>query len=566
MTQSFELRYILNFGNAKKDLTELITAEDRLGKAAVGASFGVSQLESSTKRLQATVFAARSLLQEKVGSLKGMQEAASKSAGAMAALSVAAGQGDSQMAKLVQSGAAVASAFAVNPLVGIATTAAFAWSSYSKTVEEAERANNVWRESSVALSAALRIQAEQRVRPAADALERYSAELRNFGKTSREVALDEAKLDVAIEQGRLFRAERQRDRLLGMALEAVDQAKAVRDQFGAGSDEFEDARDRARVADTVYKTANEQVRNLSKSSEDARQRAGALATTLSGLATKEAGATAAKTWGDAWRRAIDGVARASADAEMMWRDSAPTDAISGMMRTNKGDLRGGLGEAARAAAAAAADAALEADITAGAARADAARSFERTRTSILEEALAERTALETAQAKTQGDLYASMAAQAASSIGAGIVAGIQGQEDALAATLGALSQQAGGYIMLEGGKVLATGIAGALLGNPAAPGQIAGGAAIVAAGVAVQQGGPAAINALLGAGRGGGGGGAAAREVGARRSAPPTSSSSPQPTVINITYGGPTGPVAEKVAKTTASALATHNKRGGRNR
>jgi hypothetical protein len=66
--------------------------------------------------------------------------------------------------------------------------------------------------------------------------------------------------------------------------------------------------------------------------------------------------------------------------------------------------------------------------------------------------------------------------------------------------------------MLEGGKIVASGVAELIATAGASPhgwAMTAGGAGLVAAGAAIQTGGPAAVGALLGMGGGGGGGGAA---------------------------------------------------------
>jgi hypothetical protein len=118
-------------------------------------------------------------------------------------------------------------------------------------------------------------------------------------------------------------------------------------------------------------------------------------------------------------------------------------------------------------------------------------------------------------------------------------------------------------ITLEGGKVLAAGIGGALLGNPAAPGQIAGGLGLVAAGSAIQSGGPAAVQALLGAASGASPSSAtsAARD----RGASPRSSSNTGgggPLVLNIAYGV-AGPLPEDTAREVARAMRAGNRRRG---
>jgi hypothetical protein len=118
------------------------------------------------------------------------------------------------------------------------------------------------------------------------------------------------------------------------------------------------------------------------------------------------------------------------------------------------------------------------------------------------------------QAAAEGEFYAGIAMSVATTSAKLAVAGAQGQKQALVAVLAEAADAAGGFIMLEGGKVFAAGVGGALLGNPAAPGQIAGGLALIGLGAAVQQGGPAVISSLAGSTAASAGGGRAARDPG----------------------------------------------------
>jgi hypothetical protein len=90
-----------------------------------------------------------------------------------------------------------------------------------------------------------------------------------------------------------------------------------------------------------------------------------------------------------------------------------------------------------------------------------------------------------AQSERMTDLLTAHGANAAAAVGTFAAQAAMGQEAALENLVSAASSQAGGFIMLEGGKVMATGIAGMLSApNPLSAAQIAGGAALVAAGAA----------------------------------------------------------------------------------
>lgn len=112
-------------------------------------------------------------------------------------------------------------------------------------------------------------------------------------------------------------------------------------------------------------------------------------------------------------------------------------------------------------------------------------------------------------AKERADTYTAIAGSMAAATGRLVAQGLAGQEDALEQFVAAASEAAGGFIMLEGGKVLAKGIAELIATGGTSPlgwAEVAGGGALVAAGAAIQSGGPAAVVALMGGGRGGGGG------------------------------------------------------------
>lgn len=202
---------------------------------------------------------------------------------------------------------------------------------------------------------------------------------------------------------------------------------------------------------------------------------------------------------------------------------------------------------------------------------EAAKS-ERERTKIFEREAKERARIREEEAahaarvrEQEVQALQQMGSQAAAALGTFAAEAAMGQEDALQNLLSAASQQAGGMIMLKGGEVMATGIAGMLAApNPASAAQIAGGAAIVAAGAAVQTGGPAAISALMGAAGKGSGSTSptgATRDPGAspRRMG---GGDSGGPMIINVAYGAG-GPLPEDLAREIARAVDSGDRRRG---
>lgn len=192
-----------------------------------------------------------------------------------------------------------------------------------------------------------------------------------------------------------------------------------------------------------------------------------------------------------------------------------------------------------------------------------AERAEEKRTEVAAREAEKRMAIAEAERKAQIDSLTSFATGAAAAAGRFAAEAAMGQEEAFANLLNAAAQAAGGQIVLEGGKVLSTGIAGALVGNPAAAGQIAGGLGLVAAGTAVQVGGPAAVQSLLG--MAGGGAGASASSASRDRGASPRSSRGGDgggPLVINVSYGVG-GPLPEDTAREISRVMRTGDRRRG---
>jgi hypothetical protein len=167
------------------------------------------------------------------------------------------------------------------------------------------------------------------------------------------------------------------------------------------------------------------------------------------------------------------------------------------------------------------------------------------------------------EAEAQGRAVAGITMRTAGIIAEGAVAVAEGRQDALAAVMASLAQEAGGFITLKGGEVLAAGVAGSALGNPAGVGQIAIGAGLIAAGAAVTAGGPAAVNAIMGAGGKSGGSTAGTRERGVSPRRDNGGGAGGGPLVLNLTYGV-AGPLPEDTARLVARELAVGRRRGGR--
>jgi hypothetical protein len=260
---------------------------------------------------------------------------------------------------------------------------------------------------------------------------------------------------------------------------------------------------------------------------------------------KEAATTRGEKAGRAY---IEGVITAMADPR--------SEAMAGMFSQAglRGTVAGNIAEAE-----------MEAEITAAAERKslqlrslETDQMIQRLRTEVAEEESKKREAI----AKHEGETLSRAISTTATTVVDGLVGIAAGQEGAVEAMITSLSRQAGGFITLEGGKALSAGIAGASLGNPMAPGQIATGIGLIAAGAAVAAGGPAAVSALMGKGQTGSTSPSGAmRDPGA---SPRTSGGGTGgPLVLNVTYGV-AGPLPEDTARAIHRELRSGDRRSGR--
>ena len=161
------------------------------------------------------------------------------------------------------------------------------------------------------------------------------------------------------------------------------------------------------------------------------------------------------------------------------------------------------------------------------------------------------------------DYLTQMGTTAAAAIGIFAAQSAAGQEEAFQTLLGTASMQAGGIIMLEGGKVMAAGISGMLTApNPISAAQIVGGGALVAAGAAVQTGGPAVISSLMSIATGGGGKQAAAKDRGASPRSGSGGGGGSGGLVVNVSYGAG-GPLPEDIAREIDKVVKSNDRRRG---
>lgn len=191
---------------------------------------------------------------------------------------------------------------------------------------------------------------------------------------------------------------------------------------------------------------------------------------------------------------------------------------------------------------------------------------EKEKTKIAKQEAAARAKVAETEAKEQAQMYAGIATAVATTTADLIAAGVTGQAAAFEAVLASASQAAGGFVMLEGAKIFAGGVAELITTAGASPhgwAMTAGGAALIGAGAAIQTGGPAAISALMGTHTGGGAsGGAASTDRGApieRRSRGSGGGSTGGGGVTIVNQWGVAGPTADDQARSLRRAIDRMN-------
>ncbi len=428
--------------------------------------------------------------------------------------------------------------------VGIAAVAVSqlydAYKAYDAIQQETTRNLGAWRGGLDDVDKLLREGVNKRTADLTQLLKDAQTELRNFGKTSKEIREEEARAAVAA-------TERQLETLTRNLPELQEKARGQRTAlFYTNKEEFERVTALEEVASRAVQRQTEYTKQL------AEQRA-----TLDQIVKTNAETKAKEDAAEAAKRA-DGETFKFGERDSRYSSQALQERIKRAIGAQQAEE-----EARRRET----EAAMSEIVNDEQKFADQEKKIfedaEKAKTAIAKREAEERAKIAEAEHKAQVEGLTAFATSAATALGtfAGQLA--TGQEAALENLLSAAAVHAGGMVTLEGGKVLAAGIGGALLGNPAAPGQIAGGLGLVAAGSAIQAGGPAAVQALLGAASGASPSSAtsAARD----RGASPRASSNTGgggPLVLNIAYGV-AGPLPEDTAREVARAMRTGARRRG---
>lgn len=536
VVEDIELRVTVDGRQAQKALDETRAAAEKMGGGAAKAAGGLEGLQKGAQALQ--------------GKLAPTAAAISGVAGAL-------GQAGGEAGKVVAGIGQLTAAFGAGGPFGVALVAA------SLGIDAL---NKHWADLTKAQDAALQSMYgttqgfvksldESRARLAA-----ARAEFTTAARGGRELTAEERKQQLRDEAaGRIAAAEA----TLKQASAELNLRKATELAADLGVTEG-----RARVMLTQRREAD--IRIATRALEVERE---ALQTRINALSVEET-LRRKKEEADAKE-----AARKAAASAGPGRAAVPTGDVQGMLAKEYGDRLRMLQdfaadqqkqqEEADRAAASAAEEAVRAEIAErekwDAYELGLVQAKEDAKAKIEKDAADKRKALREEEIRDAQATYGALVTNAAQALGTFVAESAAGQEAALANLLKAASQQAGGFVMLQGGQLIAEGIRNtfSVVTAPLGAAQIAGGAGLVAAGAAIQTGGPLAVSALMGQ-RGGGAPspGSAAADPGARARAPRTMPGEGGGTQLTIVYGGLSGPSADDGARALRKGEQRARKRG----
>ena len=531
VTEDIELRITVDGRQAQKALDETRAAAEKMGG---GAARAVGSLEGLQKGAQA------------------LQQRLAPTAAAISSVSSALGQTGGEAGKVVAGIGQMAAAFgAGGPWAVAVMGGTMLLDEYLRTQKETTANLAVGSDAFRSYGQALRDGTLAATNDLVAKLREARREVIEFGKTQGELDVLQAKGLVRDTEARLANLDKSIERRQALTDQIDEQARrlgitgAERDELNRQAAENYDllGKERARRAElsVQLKTQSDAARGLIKAESE-----------LAALQRKDAGGGGGATrTGD-----VQGLlAKEFADRLRMMQDFAA-------------EQQKQQAEADSAAAAAAEDA-VRAEI-ADRDKWDAyelglVQAKEDARAKIEKDAAERRKALRADEIRDAQATYGALVTNAAQALGTFVAESAAGQEAALASLLKAASQQAGGFVMLQGGQLIAEGIRNtfSIVTAPLGAAQIAGGAGLVAAGAAIQAGGPLAVSSLLG--QSGGGAptaGAATADPGARARGPRTMPSEGGGTQLTIVYGGLSGPTADDGARALKKGEQRARRRG----
>jgi hypothetical protein len=434
---------------------------------------------------------------------------------------------------------------------------------FKKEIDDADRASNAWKETLASLATQLDNRLAKSLEESKRRIEEARTELRNFGLDAQGIRENDQRLSVAGLEGNIASIDRDIAKRT-QAIEDLKRQQKALFQFSTPSfSQLEASRESIAQQVEILDKVKAKREAITEALKDQKAALETLSAVGDALAKKELARDAPKEQRRAEREE---------DAEQrrfLRQQQAQIDMENATLaEQERADERRLALQQQRDAKAEAQERAHQRELER--LRKEEEREhkrIEKEKTRVAEEAARERARVAKHEAGQIVGLYADVS-------GALVQAGVaiaQGQDDAVANLVAALSREAGGFVTLKGAELAAQGIAAAAGGNPAGVGQAAIGLGLVTAGQAITYGGPAVAASIFGGGGGSGGASSGARTTSGastpRSSSSSSSSSSSEPgvTEINVYFGGPpVGRARENVAIDLNDAERRNNRRGRR--
>lgn len=536
VVEDIELRVTVNGTQAQKALDDTRAAAEKMGG---GASRAIGSLEGLQKGAQA------------------LQQRLAPTAAAISGVASALGQTGGEAGKVVAGLGQMAAAFgAGGPWAVAIVGGTMLLDEYLKVQKETSANLAVGEEAIKNYGKTMR---DQTIASTADLIRKLREarkEIVEFGKTQQQLDVIQAKAVVRDTESRLANLDKSIERRQAMTFELIEEGRRL-GITGAERDEIN-----RRHADNNALLEKERARRheLSVALKTQSDAARGLIQAQGELETLQRKAAAPRGGGGGGRAAAAAQPETFADPFL--------GTLSAIKAERQKAQREAQAEAERAAEEAVRAAMADEELFREQEnrKTEALAKAEQDRLKLVEEAAEKRRQQLDEEVRAAQSTYGSMVSNAAQAVGTYVAEAAAGQEDALANLLKAASQQAGGFVMLQGGQLIAEGIRNtfSVAAAPLGVAQIAGGAGLVAAGAAIQTGGPLAVQALLGQSGGGGASrsGAGGGDPGARARAPRMTAGEGGGQQLTIIYGGLSGPTADDGARALKKAERRANRRG----
>lgn len=521
-------------------------------KIVVDAKQAIADVNSFNNKLSSIA----DIANKPIGSLKELQDGAKNlqqrlgpTAAAISGVASALGQTGGEAAKVVAGVGQMAAAFgAGGPWAVALVGGTMLLDEYMQAQTEITNNSKLWRAALDNIDAAMRDGVNKRTADITQMLKDAQTELRNFGKTSREIREEEARLAIAATERQLQTLEKNLPEL---------QRKGAQSNRTALFYTDDEERERVSALEEVAARATQRQAEYTKQLSEQKK---ALQETIrinAELAEKE---KASRPSGGGGKKE---------EEDPRYSSKALQDRIKRLMAAQ---------EEARKQAEAEADAAFEADIERMAAAGKANADYERLKTSIAEEEQAKRDELrkqeieaERAAVEQRNAFLASMASGMVGTMASAtqqlIDDIITGQEHAKERFAAFIMQQAGQSLISNGVQLIAEGTKNLLIGNPLGAGQLVGASSLIGMGIGL--GGIA--TGVTHAAAGGTFGQKLPEKSTSERSSDPASRARPSTGMrgtkdggqnITIVYGGISGPSADDGARALRHAARRADRRG----